>query len=176
MITIMKAEEKISRLGKQKVLLFAARAKAKTKKSINVDRISKSNLVRTQSHEFLFYYGKGINLPWLTWNEWLTFFVLHSAKQRFERSISSKSSLCKDKHTKRRKFNFWAQKKILISVAASKHEKVFFQRILQLVVEVHWNLFDVSFSLVTSKTCMWKIIAGKIEAKKVNVKTIFNVQ
>lgn len=168
------SRRKIFRLGKLFFLACCGSCGKQKRRNQLMSNASPSLISFVQNHtSFLFYCGKGINLSWLTWNEWLTFFVLHSAKQRFERSISSKSSLCKDKHTKRRKFNFWALRKKnfkrkFSSPSRFKARKGFFFSSKNSSTH-RWSSLKFIwcvFSLVTLETCLWKIFSGKIEAER----------
>jgi hypothetical protein len=52
----------------------------------------------------------------LTWNVWLMFFVPHSAKHRFDKSISSNSSLWKERGMGKRQFKYKQENSIKLSV------------------------------------------------------------
>lgn len=100
----------------------------------------------------------------LTWNEWFTFLVLHSAKQRFERSISSKSSLWKKWTRKRINFSGNPLKSFTLrfSWKARPSEKTFvFQKFEAQV----WKILKASiellamFSIISSEPCEKQLLS-----------------
>lgn len=105
--------------------------------------------------------------------------MLHSAKQRFDKSISSKSSLWKDKQKNAKsyfsvKVESWIFSGAVESnfsipfLSAPEHrfEKFFFMRWALNVNKVHWNLFIwCYFSRLSLQSCLQKFQRKKEHQK-----------